>query len=71
MTAAGVVTAVALLTFVGALVASFFYHDDALINLTVGAAIANATSAVQYWLGSSIGSAKKDETISQNQKSGP
>jgi hypothetical protein len=58
-----VVSIVALLTFTGALVVSFFFKDAGLLNLTVGAAIANATTAVGYWLGSSSGSQKKDDVI--------
>lgn len=57
------ISVISLLTFTGSLVASFFFHDPGLLNLTVGAAIANATTAVNYWLGSSSGSQKKDETI--------
>lgn len=55
----------ALLTFTGALVVSFFFSDPGLLNLTVGAAIANATTAVNFWLGSSSGSQKKDETVAR------
>jgi len=59
-----IVSVVTLLTFTGALVVSFFFKDSGLLNLTVGAAIANATTAVGFWLGSSSGSQKKDELIS-------
>ena len=58
-----VVSAVALITFLSALVVSFFFKDPGLLNLTVGAAIANATTAVGYWLGSSAGSQRKDDAI--------
>jgi IPT/TIG domain len=58
-----VVSVVVLLTFTGALVVAFFLKEPALLNLTVGAAIANATTAVGFWLGSSSGSQKKDEVI--------
>jgi hypothetical protein len=58
-----IVSIVALLTFTGALVVAFFLNDPALLNLTVGAAIANATTAVGFWLGSSSGSQKKDDVI--------
>lgn len=59
-----IVSIVTLLTFTGALVVSFFVKDGtALLNLTVGAAIANATTAVGFWLGSSSGSQKKDDVI--------
>lgn len=69
-----IVSVVTLATFTGALVVSFLtlsYSKDpdvlklttSLLNLTVGAAIANATTAVGFWLGSSSGSQKKDEVI--------
>ena len=58
-----IVSIVTLLTFTGALVVSFFFKDSGLLNLTVGAAIANATTAVGFWLGSSSGSQKKDDAI--------
>jgi|SRR5689334_11952697 hypothetical protein len=58
-----IVSVVTLLTFTGALVVSFFFKDSGLLNLTVGAAIANATTAVGFWLGSSSGSQKKDDLI--------
>jgi hypothetical protein len=58
-----IVSIVTLVTFTGALVVSFFFQDSGLLNLTVGAAIANATTAVGYWLGSSSGSQKKDDVI--------
>lgn len=58
-----IVSVVTLLTFTGALVVSFFFKDSGLLNLTVGAAIANATTAVGFWLGSSSGSQKKDDVI--------
>jgi hypothetical protein len=58
-----IVSIVTLLTFTGALVVSFFFKDPGLLNLTVGAAIANATTAVGFWLGSSAGSQKKDDVI--------
>lgn len=38
--------------------------NNDLLNLTIGALIGNFASVVQYYFGSSISSAKKDETIS-------
>jgi len=58
-----IVSVVTLLTFTGALVVAYIKGDPALLNLTVGAAIANATTAVGFWLGSSSGSQKKDDLI--------
>jgi hypothetical protein len=66
-----IVSVVALATFTGALVVSFFFKDSGLLNLTVGAAIANATTAVGFWLGSSSGSQKKDDVIGAALASGP
>src|SRR5271167_262106 len=61
-----IVSVVALVTFTGALIVAYLMGDKAvgLLNLTVGAAIANATTAVGFWLGSSSGSQKKDDVIS-------
>jgi len=58
-----IVSVVALVTFTGALIVAFLLKDEPLIQLTVGAAIANATTAVGFWLGSSSGSQKKDDVI--------
>ena len=58
-----IVSTTALITFSGALIVAFFLKDTGLLNLTVGAAVANATTAVGYWLGSSHSSAKKDDLI--------
>jgi hypothetical protein len=60
-----VVSVLAILTFIGALVVAFFLREPGLLNLAVGAAIANATTAVQYWMGSSAGSARKDDVIAK------
>ena len=62
-----IVSVVTLLTFSGAIIVAFYIKDTSiggpLLQLTVGAAIANATTAVGFWLGSSSGSQKKDEVI--------
>jgi hypothetical protein len=58
-----IVSVVTLLTYAGALVVSFFFKDSGLLYLIVGAAIANAMTAVGFWLGSSSGSQKKDDII--------
>lgn len=58
-----IVSIVSLVTFTGALIVAFVVKDEGLLNLTVGAAIANATTAVGYWLGSSSSSASKDRLI--------
>jgi hypothetical protein len=41
----------------------FFSRTTGLLNLTIGVAIANATTAVGFWLGNSAGSQKKDDVI--------
>jgi IPT/TIG domain-containing protein len=63
-----IVSVVALVTFTGALIVAFYVFlgpkgDAGLLQLTVGAAIANATTAIGFWLGSSSGSQKKDDVI--------
>lgn len=58
-----IVSILALITFTAALVTSFIIKDEGLLNLTVGAAIANSTIAVGYWLGSSSSTAHKDQLL--------
>ena len=53
-----------LLIFLGCLIVSFYAKDSQMELLVVGAAIANATTVVNYWLGSSSGSEKKTDIIS-------
>lgn len=57
------VSSIALLTFAGCLIVSFLLKDSQMELLVVGAAVANATTVVNYWLGSSSGSKGKDATI--------
>jgi hypothetical protein len=66
-----IISVIALVTFTGALIASFFFRDPGLLNLTVGAAIAMATTVVNFWIGSSAGSQKKDDTITAMQARSP
>jgi hypothetical protein len=56
-------SALSLLIFAGCLVVSFYLKDQQMELLVVGAAIANATTVVNYWLGSSSSSKAKDDTI--------
>lgn len=42
---------------------AFWLRNEQMELLVVGAAIANATTVVNYWLGSSSGSKGKDATI--------
>jgi hypothetical protein len=62
-----VVSVLSLITFTGALVVGYFFKDPGLLNLLIGAAIANATTVVNFWLGSSSGSQKKDDIIAASQ----
>jgi len=55
---ASVLTSVA---FIIALVIAWMAKDQSNLSLLVGAVVANFTTAVGYWLGSSAGSRAKDE----------
>jgi hypothetical protein len=54
---------VTMLAFAVALVFAYIYKDTQNLSLIIGAIIANATTVVSYWLGSSSGSARKTEII--------
>lgn len=58
-----VVSVLSLLIFVGVVVVALAVKNEQMLLMLVGAAIANAGTAVQFWLGSSASSQKKDETI--------
>lgn len=58
-----ITSTISMVTFTAALGAAFFFKDPALLQLAMGAAIANATATVQFWIGSSYSSQKKDATI--------
>ena len=64
------VSVLALLTFVVALGIAFFLKNDTMLNVLVGVAGANATTVVNFWLGSSAGSQKKDEAIARMRSPG-
>ena len=51
------------LIFAGSVIAAFFVKDNNLLLLVVGAVIANATTTIQFWVGSSSGSQKKDDAL--------
>ena len=55
-----IMSVLALLRFLAAFVIAFFSKDQTLLNILLGAAAANATTVVSYWVGSSAGSARKD-----------
>jgi hypothetical protein len=65
------VSILALATFTRAFVFSFFLKDSGLLNLTVVSAIANATTTVGFWLGSSSGSQQKDNVIAKQAERAP
>lgn len=58
-----VVSVLTLLLYVGALVVALVLRNENMLLMLVGAAISMAGTAVQYWLGSSSGSARKDDLI--------
>ena len=49
--------------FLVALGIAYLTKDSTAISLLVGAAIANSTTVVNFWLGSSAGSSSKDAII--------
>lgn len=61
------VSVLSLVIFSVCLGVAFFLKDSNAMTLLIGAAIANSTACVQYWIGSSSGSQKKDETIAKLQ----
>lgn len=54
-----VVSAISTIGFVVALVLAFLSKDSGNQQLMIGAVVANATTVVSYWLGSSMGSTHK------------
>ena len=57
------VSILSLTIFVVTLIVALRLGNENMLLMLVGAAIAMAQTVVSYWLGSSSGSAKKDETI--------
>jgi hypothetical protein len=60
---APIVSVLAYATFLAAIIVAVIVKNDALLITLCGMAGANATTAVQWWLGSSKGSADKSATI--------
>jgi hypothetical protein len=56
--------------FILALSISYLSQDHTNTSLLVGAIIANFSTAVSYWLGSSASSQKKDEIIAAKPRDG-
>jgi hypothetical protein len=59
-----------LIALFGCLIVSFLLRDNQLELLVVGAVIAMATTVVNYWLGSSSGSQKKDDIMAAQAAAG-
>ena len=57
------ISILAQLIFAGTVVVAFFLHDANILLLVVGAVIANSTATIQFWVGSSSGSQKKDDAV--------
>jgi hypothetical protein len=51
------------LIFAGTVIVAFFLRDTSILLLVVGAVIANATTTVNFWTGSSSGSQGKDAAL--------
>ena len=58
-----VISALALLIYAGAFAVAYFMKSETMLNVLIGTAATNAAAVVQYWVGSSAGSKKKDDTI--------
>jgi hypothetical protein len=60
---AAVTSVLCSLAFIVALLVSYMSKDQPNLGLLIGAVIANFSTTVSFWLGSSAGSQKKDETL--------
>ncbi len=56
--------------FLAALAVAFVSHDATNLTLLIGAVVTQLGNVVGYWIGSSIGSARKDEVLT-NLAQGP
>ena len=65
------VSVIVLLLFVLCLGVAFFLKDQTSLQLLIGAVVSMSSGVVGYWVGSSVGSAKKDETIAAAVKPAP
>jgi hypothetical protein len=50
---------------------AYWHHDQTSMSLYTGAIVANATTTVGFWLGSSAGSQKKDARLAAQQSPQP
>lgn len=60
-----IVSIFALAVFAMAILVAWLAKDPTTLQILLGAAATNATTAVGYWLGSSAGSRAKDEIIAR------
>jgi uncharacterized membrane protein len=60
---APIVSVFALAIFLVAIVIAYFTKEQTLLTVLLTAASVNATTVIGYWVGSSSGSAKKDDVI--------
>ncbi len=58
-----VVSILTTLAFWTALVLAFIKNDTSSLNLLIGAVIANSSTTVAYWIGSSSGSRRKTDIL--------
>ncbi len=65
-----VVSVLVTVAFLVALGVAYLSKDQANLGLLIGAIIAQFSGVVQYWVGSSLSSAKKDDVLS-NLAQGP
>lgn len=66
-----VVSVVAMVVYLIALAIAFFLKSDNLLTVLIGAAVANATAVVQYWVGSSRGSTMKTGLLANSTPTPP
>jgi len=60
-----VISGLNMVAFLGAFGVAFFLKDSNNLTLLIGAVIANASTAISFWLGSSAGSQRKTELDAQ------
>lgn len=63
-----ITSALASVAFCTALIIAYMSKDQPNLALLIGCVVTNFTAVVQYWIGSSAGSQKKDDIISGSKK---
>ena len=61
----------ALTLFLAAIVVAWYKANDTLLTALLGVAATNATTVINFWVGSSRSSQKKDDTIANIQGTKP